>query len=238
MKTKIHLCDYGCGKEAKYYFKIVKKWCCSKHQNQCIEVKNQGKIGYPKGRKNQILSKIMKGKIPWNKGINGYHIHDDEFKKRAAEICKNRKFSDETREKLRKNITGDRNPSKRRDCREKIKQRMLNGGAAIANSANKSPSKPQVKLFELVQEIYPLSILNYPVKKLNLVLDIAIPEIKIWIESDGSYWHQDKEKDLERQKRIESLLGWKCIRYDIDSIKQIPPKERITKDILYLKDKR
>lgn len=29
------LCEYGCGQEAKYYFKSVKKWCCSKHYKKC-----------------------------------------------------------------------------------------------------------------------------------------------------------------------------------------------------------
>jgi len=30
-----HICEYGCGKEAKYYFKNSKKWCCSKYVTQC-----------------------------------------------------------------------------------------------------------------------------------------------------------------------------------------------------------
>ena len=43
-------------------------------------------------------------------------------------------------------------------------------------------------------------------------LDFALPDLKIAIECDGEYWHQDKEKDLERQKYIESL-GWQFIRF-------------------------
>ena len=33
---EINLCDYGCGREAKFYLKYVKKWCCSKSANSCI----------------------------------------------------------------------------------------------------------------------------------------------------------------------------------------------------------
>ena len=29
------LCDYGCEREALFYFKTVNKWCCSKSQNSC-----------------------------------------------------------------------------------------------------------------------------------------------------------------------------------------------------------
>ncbi len=32
------ICDYGCGKEAKYQFKNG-KWCCSKHSSQCMFIK-------------------------------------------------------------------------------------------------------------------------------------------------------------------------------------------------------
>lgn len=31
----MNLCEYGCGQEGKYYFKIVKKWCCSESWNSC-----------------------------------------------------------------------------------------------------------------------------------------------------------------------------------------------------------
>ncbi len=34
-REKPELCDYGCGQEAKYYFKTTNKWCCSKKQTSC-----------------------------------------------------------------------------------------------------------------------------------------------------------------------------------------------------------
>lgn len=42
-------------------------------------------------------------------------------------------------------------------------------------------------------------------------IDFADPVNKIGIEVDGREWHQDIEKDLKRQKEIESM-GWKIIR--------------------------
>jgi len=92
---EIKLCDYGCGNEAKFYFSTVKKWCCSKHQNNCPELRK--KLGFPKGNKNPKLSKLMKGKIPWNKGVSGYHIHSEEWKEKISKFIKERPISEETR---------------------------------------------------------------------------------------------------------------------------------------------
>jgi len=43
-------------------------------------------------------------------------------------------------------------------------------------------------------------------------VDFAIPKLKIAIEVDGDYWHQNKEKDQKRQKEIEDQ-GWLVLRY-------------------------
>jgi hypothetical protein len=114
------------------------------------------------------------------------------------------------------------------------KERMLKGLASYCNKFIQNPSKPQVEIYDRVKELYPSAILNFPIMELNYSLDIAIPELKIWIESDGSYWHQDKEKDLERQKKIENL-GWKCIRYLANSILDVPDVEKIKIDINRIK---
>jgi len=48
-------------------------------------------------------------------------------------------------------------------------------------------------------------------------VDFAIPENKIAIECDGSYWHKDIEKDRIRQDRIESL-GWTVLRFTEEEV--------------------
>lgn len=93
---------------------------------------------------------------------------------------------------------------------ERKKNWMLNGGATYVCSFNKTPSKPQVELFNLSKGIYEDAVLNYPC--LNYSIDVAIPSLKIAMEYDGSYWHQDKEKDMERQLKIEQQ-GWQVIRF-------------------------
>lgn len=56
--NNIILCSHGCGREAKYYFKTVKKWCCCNRAEKCPEVR----------RKNSERQKNS-NKIPWNKGL-------------------------------------------------------------------------------------------------------------------------------------------------------------------------
>lgn len=108
---------------------------------------------------------------------------------------------------------------------------MNSGGAAHAISFITNPSKPQVELYNRIKKIYPSAILNYPCNPLNFSLDVAIPELMIYFESDGSFWHQDKNGDLEREKKIEKL-GWKIIRYyPVDCIEQVPNIEQIQMDI-------
>jgi len=111
---------------------------------------------------------------------------------------------------------------------EKHKQisscRMKNGGAAYANSFIKSPSKPQVNLFNETKKFYPDATLNYPC--LNYSIDVAIPSLKIAIEYDGSYWHKDTEKDRIRQEKLEAM-GWKFLRYR----DYIPDTARLQEDI-------
>jgi len=49
-------------------------------------------------------------------------------------------------------------------------------------------------------------------------VDFGLPEYKIAIEVDGLYWHQDKEKDLRRQREIEAE-GWFVLRFDENEMK-------------------
>lgn len=37
----MNICNYGCGQEAKYYFKSVDKWCCSQFACQCSCLKKK-----------------------------------------------------------------------------------------------------------------------------------------------------------------------------------------------------
>ena len=51
------ICDYGCGREGRYYFKSVNKWCCSKSQNSC-PANSKKRTKTQKGNKKPLPIKI------------------------------------------------------------------------------------------------------------------------------------------------------------------------------------
>ncbi len=266
------LCNYGCGKEAKYQFNNG-KWCCSLFVCQCMEIR---KINKNKniGKKIEKSVKVKTEEKCFYCGNKAYYY----FKKRDKYCCsefysqclevrkkntsiKGRKISrsEETCKKLSISNKGvkrnDAFKEKRRiyminggaaHCNsfprdqnkiEKLKQlnreKLLNGKAAYMNKFIKNPSKPEVKLREMVKELYPTCEFQYQV--LNYVLDVAIPEYNLAIEFDGWY-HFDtedhKKYHSKRQKEIEDC-GWKFIRYNIFEL--FPSIEKLKEDIyLYL----
>ena len=237
------LCDYGCGKEYKYIFKNGKV-CCSISYKFCSGIAKKISISHT-GKKRGPHSEEVKNKIRLaNKGkkcteetikrmseaqrkLKKSHTKEWKEKKSLSMIgSKNiffgRKHSEESKIKNRNNNIGiDRHTQ---SFKEKQKIRMLNGGAAYCNTFIKSPSKPQTQLYEISKELFPSSILQYKIN--NFCVDIAIPDMKIILEYDCWYWHQDEEKDLKRQKEIESL-GWKFIRFR----DYIPNKEQLYKEV-------
>lgn len=115
---------------------------------------------------------------------------------------------------------------KSEEHKEKNRNYMLNGGALKALRGNLKTSKPQKELFEMVLKEYPTAKLEY--EFLNKSLDIAIPELKVDIEYDGSYWHsklERKKTDKERDKLLRDN-GWHILRY-----KELPTKKLLHKDI-------
>jgi len=95
------LCDYGCGREAKYQFKNG-KWCCEKNVHSCPKIREQNSISH-------------KGKQPWNKGKTNIYSEDsiekmseakkgiiisEEIKKKMSEAKKGTVCSEETKRKI------------------------------------------------------------------------------------------------------------------------------------------
>jgi len=101
--------------------------------------------------------------------------------------------------------------------KEKTKKRKkeLKKSGAYGQSITPRISAPQLELFKMIKEKYPTAILEYPV--LDYCLDIAVPELKLCFEYDGSYWH-DVEKDKKRDEVLEGM-GWKVTRY----VDDLPP---------------
>jgi len=67
-----------------------------------------------------------------------------------------------------------------------------------------------MELLQLVRKIFPQAIMEYPIY--DYCVDIAIPNLKIAVEYDGSYWH-DKKKDNIRDKLLKKM-GWETLRFE------------------------
>ena len=85
-------------------------------------------------------------------------------------------------------------------------------------------TKIEKSIGEVLKSLNLDAVFNFPVD--GCFIDWAIPDLKIGIECDGAYWHQDKERDLIRDRRIESF-GWILlhlkeseIENDIESCRQ------------------
>ena len=176
----------------------------------------------------RLLRKLNK---PHYKVKKGKKIHTEESKLKISTKNKGRKVTDEIKKKISIKNKGKPKSQEAKNnmklsaikrckdpnchiyskkLRELNRDRMINGMAAYMNSCNKSPSKPQVKLFDIIKKFFPSSILNYPI--LNLSADICIPEEMIIIEYGSSYWHQDKDRDNKRKNKLKKL-GFTIIDY-------------------------
>jgi hypothetical protein len=124
---------------------------------------------------------------------------------------------------------------------EKAKVRAEHTAAWMRTDKNirkycKHPSKPQIKVFDVVKKQYPTAILEYSIPTENRIinLDIAIPELNIDIEYDGVYWHAINNNDGvsltdENRDKILTNLGWKVIRVSGDINDVISEQEIIEK---------
>lgn len=200
--------------------------CASKVKETCN--KKYGGIGFASKILEEKTRDIIEQKFGFRNVMKNNRI-SDLFRGPDGIPSKNK--NPERAKKIAKALKGRPSPLKGKTYKEihgeKKSKRLIEDkriSGAIACSKCTNPSIPQVKLYDLTKELHPSAILNHTVEW--FCIDIAIPELKIAIEYDGSYWHQDIQKDLERQKDLEKL-GWKFIRY----IDNIPSKEKLLEDI-------
>ncbi len=102
---------------------------------------------------------------------------------------------------------------------------------ARLESGNIPTSSQQKQIHKIVQELYPNAIdcvLNYPLSSLGLDIALFLDNIKIDIEVDGQYWHQDANKDRRRDEFVKSS-GFKVLRIKFN--KKIPTKQEINNAI-------
>ena len=86
----------------------------------------------------------------------------------------------------------------------------------------------QLDVYNILIDKYNNCKLNFPLGIYNLDCALFIDDIKIDIEYDGWYWHQDKKKDMARDEFLKSN-GWKILR--IKGSYKIPTEEQLKEAI-------
>ena len=222
-KEKSYIKHYGVNNPAKSLL-IREKMenTCLKNHGVKIPAKSKDIIEKMKNTcfKNYGVLNVMKNKNVYLKFQNSI------FKKYGVKHCQQSKIIRDRSIKTLLNKYGVSNIAKTKKEREKRRKICFEWLGAYACSFVKNPSKPQIELYNLTKKFYPSAILNCYLKEVNCCPDIVIPDLKIAIEYDGSYWHKDIEKDKIRQEKIENL-GFKFIRY----IDRLPNKEELIQDI-------
>ena len=237
------LCQNGCGQEAIHKQKNG-KFVCNIDHRKCpinrIKYSLPGKNNPMYGQKHSDKTKILIGQKSSkrlcseetreklrrrsvgsrNPNFGKSRPHTEEAKIKISNALKGKPLSEKNKLGISRALKGRIfTETWKNKLSKKAIDRIKKYGLVFHH-----PSKEQIKLFKIIQELYPNCILEYWVKDVNRSIDIAILEHKIAIEYDGSYWHQDKEADNKRQKEIESL-GWKFIRF----IDYIPSKQELEK---------
>lgn len=114
---------------------------------------------------------------------------------------------------------------------KEILSKMISHWSANGNAPT---SKPQLKLFELLQNMKIGECkLEVPCDRCLLDIVVYIKDIKIDIEYDGVYWHKDTQRDRRRDFFIKKS-GYKIIRIKGNKKDSIPSSEVIKEAIDYL----
>lgn len=229
-REKPEFCDYGCGEKSKYYFSTVNKWCCSRHFMKCPSIRNKKRLYIkkqwenPNSKMNSDSRRLKRSE--YMKRIGSMFANNEESRKKTSDRCKGKTFE------LLYGV--QKSNQMKNHLRNVAKKRCLNGHSLKMIKAIKKISKPEIKLRNIVQELYPNCEFQHPI--LNFSVDVAILEHKIVIEYDG-YYHFDTEEHKQyhklRQEKIEKE-GWKFLRYTM--FDKFPSIEQVKEDIENLKN--
>lgn len=181
-------------------------------------------LKYKKHKDNPTSFK--KGLSPWNKGTKGVCVawnrglskENDERIARYAKTIKDlgiRPIPSRTAESYRKislSKQGDKNPAKRPDVREKIRNsilRMYKIHPEVLN--NRKPSG--INQFSKNYSSIELLIANeFHRRNIHFIHNFRIGRYfadflifdRVVVECDGEYWHKDLKKEYEREKYLHS----------------------------------
>lgn len=104
---------------------------------------------------------------------------------------------------------------------EKIKEKQIK---TFYQNGTTPTSSQQLKLYSMIQQKYSNVELNYPFSRCSLDIFICVDDVNVDIEYDGSYWHQDQQNDIRRDKFLQSQ-GIKVLR--IRSGRKLPTEKEL-----------
>lgn len=85
----------------------------------------------------------------------------------------------------------------------------------IINTLRKNNTAPtssqQLEIYNILLEKFPTAQLNYPCGSCMLDCSVEINGVKIDVEYDGRYWHQDEQRDRRRDEFVKTQ-GYKILR--------------------------
>jgi very-short-patch-repair endonuclease len=202
------LCEYGCGREAKYKLKN-NKWCCEQFVTQCPSIKQKNSNGLKKAHTNSNKYININHSVPWNKGLTSEtDVRIQRYSEKIRDGFKNgiyklyyqgKKLSDETKKKISESM---------------IKAHMEGRAHNIGQCRwNNEPSYPE-KFFmlvinnEFIDKDYKREL---PFHRFSL--DFAWVHKKKCIEIDGEQHEKEEQKNRDIEKdRLLLQEGWKVLR--------------------------
>lgn len=192
-------CEF-CGKECK------NKNSLAQHEIRC------------KDNPNHINIKSPNKSEKWLEAMHNRRGHGSNQYIKAKELgLPKPEISEETKKRLSEKFSGDKNPAKREDVRNRIseKQKENYKGKSIFN-INRSQEPFSEKYFREWLEKENIDYKkNYHVDR--FYLDFAFPDKKIYFEVNGEQHYRkmyDGRDYQERDKERENILlssGWKCV---------------------------
>lgn len=136
--------------------------------------------------------------------------------------------TDEWKEKYKNTVFeryGVEHPMYNEAIKKKVREKVI---ISFYNNGTIKTSSQQIEVYNILKDNNYNIYLNYPLSSINLDVAIFIDNIKIDLEYDSWYWHQDKNRDRKRDEFTKSQ-GWKILR--IRSGHKVPTFEQLKESI-------
>jgi very-short-patch-repair endonuclease len=275
-EKEIKYCDYGCGRVARHQFKNG-NWCCEENTHRCPYMRSQSSkshkdhIPWNKNktgiyseetlkRMSEYRRKINKEKHPWfgrhHTDISKKQMSEsgkkkklsEAHKKKIGEKSKGRKWSLETRDKMKKARVGWHHKIETKQKQSELLKKLWRDPEYIKkqlNSHNIFPNKPETVIIDVLSEQLP-NMWKFS-GDFSVWVDGKNPDFvneneKLIIEMFGDFWHGEKhrrhnysdfstnyEHELQRIQHFEKN-GYRCLviwEHELENIEKVKEKIKL-----------